>query len=423
MAHLLVIFMKRLLSCLLFAIPFLSAAQSNFQYGYVVTDKKDTLKGYVNYRERSVNPSSVQFKPAPERKTQVFDLKSSAAYAISGVEKFQRFVVDISMGKVNIPNLSIGIDSGSRRDTVFLKVLQEGKYVSLYSYKDEVKNRFYIRAKNSPVPEELIYQRFLDPEKSSSIITTGKYAGQLLDIMLRYNAGTNADVEKLRHLNYDEGDILKITSMINGQQAFKSKTSRVRLFAGTGVSISSANYRGDNDLANAAAKSKSSVFPVLTAGADLFANPAIGKLIYRVELSLAGSRNEISTTTDQPGTAAISHRFDQYTASVVPQVIYNIYNTGPLKIFLAAGFALNVSKFNHNRTSVYNSVRNETTTTENLIVLEGFTSTFPVKAGIVFHKRIEVSAIYVPSSSVTNYNFYGISVKRFTIGLNYLFGK
>lgn len=418
--------MNRFLLYLLSALPFISAAQSNFRKGYVVTTNNDTLKGYVNYRERSVNPTSVQFKPIPEAKTQTFTLKNSSAYAVNDMEKFQRYIVDISMSSGNVSNLSFGPDSSSRRDTVFLKVIQEGENVVLFGYRDNIKNRFYIKDKEATVPVELVYERYLDPDNKGNIITSGKFGGQLLDLLLQYNAGTTADSEKLRRIHYEEEDLSKISAMINKQKAesaVRSKYSRTRFFAGTGFSIAKTAYKGDSDLGNAAAKNKSSVSPVLTAGVDLFANPAIGKLIYRVELSMVQSKNEISTTTDVQANAALSHTFDQYTAMVVPQLIYNVYLTDPLKIFLGAGFSMNLSKYSNNKSSRYNSFRDETTVTENQVTLESFGTSFPVKIGAVFNKRIELSAIYTPTSTLTNYNSYSIGIRRFTVGLNYLFGK
>jgi len=422
----LIISMKRSLLYLLFAIPFVTAAQSNFRKGYVLTNTVDTLKGYVNYRERSVNPTSVQFKPMTGAKVQTFTLKNSSGYTVDDVERFERYEVDISMSSNNVSSLSFGPDSSSRRDTVFLKVIQKGENVTLYGYRDNIKNRFYIKEKGAAVPVELVYERYLDPDNKGNIITAGKFGGQLLELLIKFNAGTIADSEKIRRIHYEEEDLSKISLLINKQKAeaaVQSKYSRTRLFAGSGISISNTAYRGDNELANAAATNKSSVSPILTAGMDLFANPAIGKLIYRVELSLVQSKNEISTTTDVQANARLSHTFNQYTAMVVPQLIYNIYNTDPLKIYLGAGFAMSFSKYSNNKSSRYNSFRDETTVTENQINFEAFSTSFPFRLGMVFSKRIEVVAIYMPTSSIANYNFFNIGVKRYTIGLNYLFGK
>lgn len=99
----------------------------------MINNAGDTVKGYVNYRERSVNPVSFQFKTSKDGKANTFKLENAAQYVIDGLEKFQRFKVDISLGAVNTASLSQGPDSSFKTATVFLKVLQEGNiYYSLY---------------------------------------------------------------------------------------------------------------------------------------------------------------------------------------------------------------------------------------------------------------------------------------------------
>jgi hypothetical protein len=416
--------MKRFLSYLLFLIPFISSAQSNFQKGYMLTNTNDTIQGYINYRERSVNPNSFQFKAQPNSSVQTFSLTNSAGYAVGGMEKFQRFIIDISMSSRNVSNLSVGPEFRSKRDTVFLKVIQEGENVTLYLYQDDIKSRYYIKANRETVPAELVYELYLDPEHRTNIISAGKYGGQLLDLLIKYNAGTTADTQKLRGIKYVQDDLLKVTALINKQEPVKLvKGARTRFFAGGGLALSKTAYKGNHPLADAAAKSKTSVSPIFTAGMDLFANPTIGKLIYRVELTFLQAKTDISRNTDVPAQAVLRHIFNQYTVMLAPQVIYNIYNTDHLKLYAGAGFSVNVSKYTDNQSTRYNSLRDEINLTENEIKLEGFTASIPVRIGAVFSRRIEFSAIYLPASGVAKYNEFSIGMKKYTIGLNYLFGK
>jgi len=415
--------MKRFLLFLSFAVPFLATAQSNFRKGYILNNSNDTLKGYVNYRERSANPVSIQFREQPQDKTQVFDVKNCAGYGIDGLEYLERYTVNISNGRVMVSDLSLGLDSTFRTESVFLKLLTGGKNVALYSYQDQLKTRFYIKEKESAVPAELIYQVYLDIEHPSSIIKEKKFAGQLMDIIKKYQEATPALYKRLRALQYSESDLLSVVNLINDQHAEKSKYQKVRLFAGAGFNVSKVNYSGEKELASPNAKNKVSYSPLISAGMDIFANPAIGKLIYRVELSAVKSKTDISVNTEVPASAVLGHSFEQYIFSVTPQLIYNLYNTKPLKIFVGAGFGANFSSYSNNVSTRYNSLRQELNVTEGEISLEGFHMSFPFRAGAVVNKKIEISAVYIPRSSLTNYAFFDIGIQRFTIGINYLFGK
>ena len=84
---------------------------------------------------------------------------------------------------------------------------------------------------------------------------------------------------------------------------------------------------------------------------------------------------------------------------------------------------MNFSKYSNNKSSRYNSFRDETTVTDNLINMEAFSAAFPFRIGAVLNKRIEISAVYTPTTAITNYNSFSIGVQRYTVGLNYLFGK
>ena len=419
--------MKRFLLFLSFAVPFLATAQSNFRKGYILNNSNDTIKGYVNYREHSSNPVSVQFREQPEDKTQVFDVKNCAGYGIDGLEYLERYTVNISNGRVMVSDLSLGLDSTFRTESVFLKLLTGGKNVALYSYQDKIKNRFYIKDKDSATPTELIYQLYLDVKHPSSMIKENKFAGQLMKILQTYQQPNAGEYNRLRALRYSESDLLPIIYEINGQNndqhAEKSQYDRVRFFAGVGLSVSKAAYSGASDLAGPNAKANVSSSPMLSAGIDVFANPAIGKLIYRLELSFAKNKSNISTSTETPASAELTHSFDQYIVTLEPQLIYNLYNSKPLKLFVGAGFGVNYSAISNNVSTRYNSVRQELNVTQEEIQFEKVNITVPFKVGAVLNSKFELSATYIPLSTIANYTYFDIRIKRFTVGINYLFGK
>jgi len=49
----------------LFLLPSLSSAQNNYQPGFIVNSKDDTLHGFINYTDWGNNPQSLSFKPEP----------------------------------------------------------------------------------------------------------------------------------------------------------------------------------------------------------------------------------------------------------------------------------------------------------------------------------------------------------------------
>lgn len=413
--------MKRFLFLLLFVAPLFSFSQSNYIKGYVITESGDTLKGYINYREHLSNPTSFAFKSATDSKPQVFTLKNCSGFVIADIDAYQRDVVRISMGSVATSSLSTGLDSASRQDTVFLRVLQTGKNVTLFSYTDDLKKRFYLKDKNDAVPYELLKQVFFDREQTSTVITNDKYRRQLLVVMRKFNVSSSAVEQRLTSLSYDETDILRIVNEINGQEYIKTQYPKTRFFAGLGFMHNQTRYAGISDFANSNVTSKDSYSPVLTAGLDLFANPAIGKLIYRLELSLMMSKTDVSAPRPNDNGNSKNVSFTQYSAIVAPQLIYNIYNTERFKFFIGGGVGFNISGYSKNKyyfTNFYGQV-----TPVEPEDLQPISFLVPFSAGVVIHKRIELSAGYTVPFNIISGGVYSIRMERYKAGISYLFGK
>lgn len=407
---------------LLLAFPVLSMAQSNFQKGYVVTHSGDTLRGYVDYRERTVNPAFFTFK-TEAGVVKKYTLADCSAYGIDNMDAFERHEVNITLSKIATAELSSGPDLSTTMDTVFLKVILVGQHVTLFSYTDNVKERFYIRTKAMAMPQELIRQLYLKADQSTSIVTDDKYVRQLLMVMRDARGGVSDDEHQLLRLGYKVQDFKKIIALINRQELVKSKYKRSRFFAGIGVTMTHASYSGDNYLVGG--ESKKYYLPYFTAGIDIFSNPAIKKLVFRTELSFFMSKNEISISSTNPSNLLTSHSFDEKTLAFTPQIIYHVYNAEKIKVFIGVGVGMNYSKYSNN---IYKQNSSFGTTVRNVVLedyvdFEKFHFSLPVTAGVVVRKNIEVIAGYSFPSSLTNYVYYSVSSERYRIGVNYLFGK
>ena len=425
--------MKNFLAVLaLGLLPFISFSQSNFQPGYIVTNQGDTLKGYIDYRERSVNPVKVVFKPQLDGNSQVFTINDCTAYGVNKLETFQRFVVNISLSSENSTNLFHGLDTSVRRDTVFLKVLQSGENVILYAYQDPLKKRFYILDRHHKTPEELKRNIYIRDGNRPIVVTDNQFVRQLQNIKRRNNTNKAIDERKWIDIRYLEGDLTKVAAEINEQEIVKAKLAATRFFIGTGLNISKAKYSGENALAGDGAVNKSSYLPFLTVGIDLFANPAVKKIIYRAELSfLMGKYEMFNSFNVGSGTKVKSikaeHVFNQYTAQLTPQVIFNLYNTNKLKFFTSAGLSLNLSNYDKNTGKNIPIINDQGQTIiineEDHLELIKFNYSARFNTGLVFNNRLELSAGYHAPSAVTQYGSYNIVVQRLTFGVNFLINK
>lgn len=415
--------MKRFLLCLLTAVPLLSIAQSNFHKGYVVTNSQDTLRGFIDYKERNNNPSFIIFKTSPDSKVQTLALKDYTSYSIDNLVRYQRFAVNISMDNVDLSKLSIGIDSASKRDTVFLEVLQEGKNLSMFSYQDAIKPRFYVQCKTDTEPQELIRQDYLNENNTAKVVSLTKYKRQLARLLFEFKMNSAANERRVNSLAYKRTDMIKLAAVINEQEIARSAYKSMRFFAGTGIIISKAVYSGDYDLAGPGVLNKAYTFPVLTAGMDFFANPAIGKLIYRIEFSLSKAKYEITRNYSVGSYEYFSHSFDRTEVRISPQAIYNIYNGAKFKAFVGAGLNFYIAGYSNVIKQIKVKGNQNPIIDDSNPRLDGINLSFPFTAGVVLNKKIQFSAGYAVPYTIKNTPYYSLNISSYKFGVNYLFGS
>lgn len=398
-------------------------AQANYQKATITKNNGEKLQGWINYKDGKRNPESISFKEQlKSSETRTYTVNDISAFEIQQMERFERFKVRISMDKQRpIEELTTGPDYSYNEHAVFLKVIRKGKHLDLFSYEDRIKIRYYVRGKEDEVPVELVYKKYLDPRHSGKQVTNEEYKAQLALLSKRDKINMAGLLELLQVTAYTEKSLSKVVDMVNGRNGQHSQThkpSATHFYAGIGLNVSKAAYRGSNVLAEHA-DNKTSFFPKAAVGVDIWNNPFTGRLVFRFDLSLAGAKHEISQST--AGVGKTLHRFDQYTLTLAPQVLYNIYNSSNCKINAGVGIGLNLSMYSNNKRTFDDFMMPERGYREE-VSLEGFWLTVPLRIGSLLQKKYEVYAQYnYAVSSITNYNNYAISVSAWQLGFNYHF--
>jgi len=210
--------LTRLLSLIaFFLIPIFAIAQINYKPGYVVTIKGDTIKGFIYYPGWDKNPKAISFKrDTDDVQSQKYGLNDIQYFNIDGRLSFQRNVCRISMNDINIDHLAYERDSSYRVDTVFLQILQRGKNLTLYSYSDNLKTRYYIGETPAFIPVELEYQIYKDQVNAGETVHENTYQKQLFALAVKYQALDDKLSRTFEHSDYWEPDLVNITGIING---------------------------------------------------------------------------------------------------------------------------------------------------------------------------------------------------------------
>jgi len=416
-------FYKLLLPALL--LPFFSYAQSNYKPGYVVTAKGDSLKGSIDLREWENNPHNIYFKSQTGVKN--YTAKEIRAFGTSNVT-YDQYMGLISTDETNVSRLSTGRDTSYKQDTTFLKVIQKGANVTLYSYVDNLKPRYFIAENQNGRPYELVYRIYHTPDRGVETHSENVFVSQLYELALKYNPASDELRLNIEKSQYNGPELKKITEKINKMTADTrdyGTGSAIEFFAGAGVSINAMKLTGTFPFYNA--PNNNAVWPTLSIGANIYTNSNVKQFAFRVEVLFTKSayKSMVDVYYNQPEKPKSDYHFDQYIAAFYPQVLYNIYNTNKLKFYLDMGLAFNLSKNTGN--TFRNNFNGESST--NYLSLNTYWITYPVKVGFVLNKKFDISVSYAFKTSLTDnmnheakvINNYSIDITSITAGINYNF--
>jgi hypothetical protein len=415
--------MKKIYSLLLagFLCPLFSSAQSNYKPGYVVNLKGDTLKGEIDYREWSKMPKTITFKNNSGG-TEKFTPKNSGGFGVTGVEYYRSFVVHVSQDEVGISNTQSLSDTTNIIDTVYLHLMTTGPRVTLYSYQDEIKNRFYL-AEGNTTPQELVFKAYYRSEESSSIQYSNRFRIQLQNIIQKQAINTAASDKLVENAKYERRDLVKIVQLINNNksQVGVPTQSGTRFFAGIAVDHNTFKFKGNTVFDG---KSSNYTAPEISVGADFFLNKVTQTFFFRLALSYTIDKHEFyesgpSNIVTITRTSTLS--FKQNILAITPQVVYNVYNTEKLKAFINLGIAIHNSSYNDYKTvETFGNISSNTK--EKDPEFHKFWVTLPtVKAGVSINKQIELFVGYIPATIVNAPGSFSAKISTYQAGINYLF--
>lgn len=404
--------------------PFVLNAQKNFRPGNVVTLQNDTISGFIDYKEWQRSPTSILFKSSENNATlKEYTVNDLSSFTITGNEAYLRSPVKISLNPTRLADIG-GRDTSWKIDTVFLKVIHSSKLVSLLSYTDKLKERFYILENGQKEPTELILREYLK-DGSVSLIDESTYKAQLESLLYRKGTYTAEVGERIKEAAYDEDDLKKIVVLINRankeEQVEEKAIRRTFWFAGVGLQSDRMTFTGDHQMSRYPHTSQSGWLPRISAGFDFFANPSIGKIFYRLEAGYDVNKSTI-TTSFADNVKAV-YGVSGSTVSFRAQINYTPYNTNRLKIPIGVGAVYSHYSYSKNQYKKVYPSGEENNQIENWLDLNKSAITYFLRGSLVLNNKIEASFAYNPFTSITKTIVYSVGRSSMQLQVYYLFRK
>lgn len=184
-----------------------AVAQKNLRSGYIVTLSGDTIHGFIDIRDWSVNPSKVHFKSSAEDEGMFYGPYDIKLFCI-GSDIYEGGFVDVELTSRDALRYSTDPNLILEKQLVFLQLLVQGAK-PLYVNENAVYKQFYIKSDSSFVL--LQYKMYLKRTESSGkyvdvMIENKRYQGQLII----YFSDCQSMTASIKKASYDEGSLKKL---------------------------------------------------------------------------------------------------------------------------------------------------------------------------------------------------------------------
>ncbi len=355
-----------LFSLLILPASILTAQKKNHN-GYIITNNGDTVNGYIEYKNWDFNPDKIIFKKDLSGTDEnTFDVKDLCGFGIPGIDIYERYQCNISMDFTDINNLSTGPSYKKANQDIFLKRVFISPEIDFYIYRDNIKERYFIKEKKDSIPQELSYRVYYPNKNDNTSVKEEDFKNEILLLIDKYARGNESLKNSVSYLAYAQmplkNILLRITNSpdnakdVKGVKRSASGKTKFSFFLQGG--INARLFKGKTLNSNNIPASPKSYSPVLGGGVDIVLNKFRDKFFIRLEINYASSKHEFK----QKGTFSVfntqqTSSFKEPILSLVPSFNFTLYNSAKVKLFLGLGIGYSVSPHvkNLSNTKYYDS--------------------------------------------------------------------
>jgi hypothetical protein len=196
-----------ILSVLFIILTIKSFTQIIFEDGYLINESDQKINCLIKNVDWKNNPEKFEYKISPQDSVRKADIHSIKEFGIIGSSKYIRANVKIDLSSDEVKKLNYEKNPIFQDDTLFLKVLVEGK-ASLYIYERESLTRFFYNLNDKSI-DQLVYKRYrVDVNAFAQNI---KYKQQLfVDLVCE-----DISYDYINQIKYSKEDLMKLFVLYN----------------------------------------------------------------------------------------------------------------------------------------------------------------------------------------------------------------
>ena len=224
-----------------------SFSQENYLPGYVINLKRDTVSGFIDYRNWEKNPDQIHFrdkiinKPITLKPTDITEFRVLDEIYLSGIVESEISQSKNDLLATDDPDLHIKVD------TTFLETLFIGKK-SLYYYNTSYgKENFYI--KQGDEYQLLLHKKYLKTKEQKNVIIDNK---KYIEQLAIYLADRPSIQSRINNTLYNKKSLSNLFqdyySISKSDLVFQKKIEKISTEIGilAGASLSSLEFKSDD---------------------------------------------------------------------------------------------------------------------------------------------------------------------------------
>ncbi len=189
--------MKKILFCLILLNFINSNAQDKFEKGFFIGNDGNKIECLIKNLDWMSNPTEFNYKLNENEELLTGNINTVKEFQVYDEVYYKRVSVKIDRSSSRTDELSHQSNPEFKEETLFLKVILEGK-ASLYSYEDGSIRRYFFEKDNNGKVEQFVYKQFINT--SNSISDNKAYLNQLQ---------SNFRIENLPNSYFDNVDYYK----------------------------------------------------------------------------------------------------------------------------------------------------------------------------------------------------------------------
>lgn len=316
-------------------------AQITFENGYVILTDSKKINCQIKNIDWHNNPTKFEYRLSETETILVGDISTVQEFAIGNDLKFVRSKVNIDLCSDNLNNLDFESEPKFVSETLFLRVLVEGKS-TLYQYKTPVFNKFF-HASNGSI-EQLFFKMY--KREDNEILTNNMFKRQLLTT----HKCIATDVNKINKLLYRKIDLVNFFIDQNKcatsvYKSFENGSSKKLFSLQSRLHLSSVSFTANNPVLryrNITFDSK--IIPAIGAEFEYLLPYNKNKWAIIVEPIFQKYNSEIVTAVEYDGMGSKLTAVADYSSFSIPIGLrHYFYLNNDSKIFVNGSYVLDFS--------------------------------------------------------------------------------